>query len=129
MLMPPISRFMTRQPWTISSRGSLAQARELMHEHSIRHLPVVDGDKLVGIVSDRDLHQPWLSTNMHVHDVMSDHVYAVRSDAGVDEVAETMSEHKYGAVVVVTGPGGVIGIFTSVDACRVLAEVLRRAAA
>ena len=55
MLMPTVSRYMTRQPWTISSQSSLSDAHAVMREHAIRHLPVIDDGKLVGIVSDRDL--------------------------------------------------------------------------
>src|ERR1041385_8352156 len=56
MLMPSMSRYMTRQPWTIRKDAKMSQAHELMRGHRIRHLPVLEDGKLVGIVSDRDLH-------------------------------------------------------------------------
>src|SRR4051794_420478 len=56
MLMPPISRYMTRQPWTIEPSATLTAAHLLMRRHAIRHLPVVDAGVLVGIVTERDLH-------------------------------------------------------------------------
>jgi acetoin utilization protein AcuB len=49
----------------------------------------------------------------------------VTSDAPVDEVAQIMSEKKYGSVIVM-GRDGIEGIFTAVDACRVLAEILQQ---
>ena len=128
MLMPPIARYMTSQPWTVQPGASLAAARDLMREHAVRHLPVVDDGELVGIVSDRDLRMPWHGLGLRVRDVMTEQVLAVRPDAPVDEVAEAMSERKYGSAVVVE-TGKVLGIFTSVDACRVLADTLRRAVA
>src|SRR5678816_4518961 len=56
MLMPQMSRYTTRQPWTIRKDARMSQAHELMRAHRIRHLPVLEAGKLVGIVSDRDLH-------------------------------------------------------------------------
>jgi CBS domain-containing protein len=56
MLIPPMSRYMTKHPWTIPKDARMSQAHELMRAHRIRHLPVLDGGKLSGIVSDRDLH-------------------------------------------------------------------------
>ncbi|MEO8549509.1 MAG: CBS domain-containing protein, partial [Kofleriaceae bacterium] len=55
MLMPPVSRYMTSNPHRIGSHDRLDDARSLMTLHGIHHLPVVDDDCLVGIVSDRDL--------------------------------------------------------------------------
>ena len=49
MLMPSMSRYMTRQPWTIRSGATMADAHALMRSHKIRHLPVLDGGKLVGV--------------------------------------------------------------------------------
>ena len=121
---------MTRQPWTITSRSSLSDAHDLMHAHGIRHLPVVDDGRLVGIVSDRDLRVYRSLGGMQsaqVREAMTEPVFSVSSDAAVDEVARTMSERKYGSVVVVTNDGHVEGIFTAVDACRALAEILERA--
>lgn len=56
MLMPAMDRYMTRQPWTIRKDAKMSQAHALMRAHRIRHLPVLEAGKLVGIVSDHDLH-------------------------------------------------------------------------
>jgi acetoin utilization protein AcuB len=134
MLMPPISQYMSRQPWTIRDDATMAQAHQLMREHRIRHVPVLQGGKLVGIVSERDLHL--IETlpdcdpeDVAVEEAMTQEVYTVAPDAPVDVVVERMASHKYGSVVVVNGRGIVEGIFTSVDALQVLADVLRRATA
>src|SRR5579863_568218 len=55
VLMPPIGRYMTSQPWTLESGASLGDARRLMHAHGIRHLPILDDGRLVGVLSERDL--------------------------------------------------------------------------
>jgi len=131
MLIPPISRYMTLQPWTIRSDAKVSQARQLMREHQIRHLPVLEAGKLVGIVSERDLRliETLLGDDpaVKVEEAMSQDVYTVAPNDPVDVIVETMSARKYGSAVVLDRRGGVEGIFTTVDALQVLADVLRRA--
>jgi acetoin utilization protein AcuB len=132
MLMPPIDRYMTHQPWTTSSRTSLAEAQQIMHAKQIRHLPVVDDGKLVGIVSERDIHLLRAIAGVSLHETrvveaMTEPVYAVAPGALLDEVVANMSERKYGSTLVIDDRGAVLGIFTTVDACRALTEVLQRA--
>jgi acetoin utilization protein AcuB len=133
MLMPPIARYMTCQPWATRRDAKLAQALELMRAHEIRHLPVLEAGKLVGIVSERDVYLfdrlGDLDTAVTVEDAMTVDVYAVSCEDSLDAVVETMAEHKYGAVVVMNRRGTVEGIFTTVDGMQVLADVLRRATA
>lgn len=133
MLMPTVDHYMTRQPWTTSSQATLADAYELMHARRVRHLPVIDDGKLVGVVSERDLDtlRAIASVSLHetrVGEAMSEPVYAVPPGAPLDEVVAKMSEHKYGSTVVVRADGSVAGIFTTVDACTALSELLQRAA-
>lgn len=134
MLMPSISRYMTRQPWTIRRDAKMSQAHQVMRLHRIRHLPVLEAGKLVGIVSDRDLHL--IETlpdgdpdEVEVEDAMTEDVYAASPDDPVDAVVERMADHKYGSAVVMNRRGVVEGIFTTIDAMQVLADVLRRATA
>ena len=129
MLMPPISRYMTRQPWTIERTATLTAAHELMRQHAIRHLPVMDAGKLVGIVSERDLHlietlpdsDPDDAT---VDDAMTEAVYVAAPTDDVAEVVDRMAASKLGSAVVMQDQS-VEGIFTSIDALQVLARVLR----
>lgn len=60
---------------------------------------------------------------------MTEEVYAVGPADPVDAIAERMAARKYGCAVVVNSRGGVEGIFTTVDAMQVLADVLRKATA
>lgn len=102
----------------------------MMHDHAIRHLPVVERGKLCGIVSQRDLTLFEAGgANPEVAQVgaaMIDAPFTVTGDWPLDEVAEIMGEHKYGSVVVM-GRDGIEGIFTAIDACKALASVLQRA--
>ena len=132
MVMPSVSRYMTKQPWTIRQTATLADAHRTMREHNIRHLPVVEGNDVVGMVSQRDLHlletiADFPLDAVNVDEAMTARPFIVTGDTALDEVLDIMTEHKYGSVIVV-GRDGVEGIFTAVDACRVLSDVLRRAA-
>jgi acetoin utilization protein AcuB len=131
MLMPPIGRYMTRQLWTIERGETLAAAHNLMRAHVIRHLPVMDSGKLVGIVTERDLHL--IETlpdadpeEVKVDEAMTEGVYVVAPFDEVADVVEQMADKKIGSVVVMNDDR-VEGIFTSIDALQVLASVLRRA--
>ena len=130
MLMPPISRYMTRQPWTIERSATLTAAHQLMRSHAIRHLPVMDAGKLVGIVSERDLHL--IETlpdsdpdDVTVDDAMTETVYVAAPTDEVSEVVDRMAAGKLGSAVVMQDQR-VEGIFTSIDALQVLSHVLRR---
>jgi acetoin utilization protein AcuB len=123
MLMPTVSRYMTRSLHVVGPRDKLSKARALMRRHNIHHVPVLDGSaRLVGILSDRDLAA---RTDETVVDAMSVDVATVDENATLDEVVALMQTGRINSVVV-TGKGGVEGIFTSTDALRALNDVLQR---
>lgn len=128
MLMPTISRYMSRQPWTIRKDAPAAEGRRIMKQHEIRHLPVLEAGSLVGVVSDRDLRLAEMADvgELTIEDLMSPDVHTVAPSTPLDEVIETMAERKIGSVVVTNPVGGIEGIFTTVDALEVLATVLKR---
>ena len=126
--IPSIQRYMTTSPHTIGAEQSLHKANELMREYGIRHLPVMHGNKLVGIVSDRDVALISALKGVNpdlvlVEDAMTSDVLTVSPDAPLDEVATLMAERKAGSVIVEQNHK-VVGIFTTVDAMTVLAELL-----
>jgi acetoin utilization protein AcuB len=120
--MKRIAEYMTAQPWTVQLDDSLALARRMMAEREIHHLPVVDGGAVVGMVTERDLAlaADRLGT---VADVMVS-VHRVARETPVEDVLDAMTTQRWDAVVV-TGDGTVEGIFTAMDAVRVLREVVR----
>lgn len=100
----------------------------MMREHHIRHLPVLRGGQLIGVLSDGDLHLIETLRDVDpdkvlVEDAMTQNPYSVSPEAPLDEVVAQMAEHKYGSVVVMQNHK-VVGIFTTVDACRAFAEML-----
>jgi len=126
--IPQLQKFMTTSPHSIGKDQTLERAHEVMRTQRIRHLPVLEGGKLVGIVTERDLHlvetlRDVDASKVTVEDAMSTQVYAVEPETALDVVAETMAEHKYGSAVVIQNDK-VVGIFTTNDACRALADLL-----
>lgn len=120
----PISEFMTTVVQTVDLETSLRQARAVLDEHGIRHLPVLDGKRLVGVVSERDLKLletfPVIDRDLaSVGDVMADRPYCVAPDTPLRVVVRTMAERKYGSALVADGQD-VRGIFTTVDALRTI---------
>ncbi len=125
-----VQEYMSIAPVVVSSDGTLAEAHRLMRERSIRHLPVVDRGRLVGIVSQRDLYLLETLEGVDpgteiVAEAMAQEPYAVPPDAPLEEVAAAMAKRKLGCAVVVDR-GSVIGLFTTTDALRALANVVRR---
>lgn len=116
-------------PHTVGKDIPLKKAFEMMREHRIRHLPVQDGGHLMGVISDRDIKFASSfegSSELKVEDVMTPDPYKVSPDALLEEVVASMAEHKYGCAIVEQGNGKVVGIFTEVDALRVLSELLKQ---
>ena len=121
---------MTRTPHVIGVEQSITAAHHLMRSNGIRHLPVLHGGKLVGVVSQRDLHfvETLRDVNpdeLPVEEAMSQDVYAVPPKTLLREVVNEMAERKLGSVVVVEGQK-IVGVFTTIDALDTLAGVLAR---
>lgn len=126
--IPTIQKLMTTQPHSIGADQKMVTAHKMMREHRFRHLPVMTGGRLVGLLSDRDLNlvetlRDVDPNQVTVEEAMTSAPYTVAPDAPLDEVVATMAEHKYGCAVVMQN-GKLVGIFTTVDACRAFAELL-----
>jgi acetoin utilization protein AcuB len=128
MTEPTIDRFMTLAPHTIGQDQTLATARRTMMELSIRHLPVLEDGKHVGILSLRDL--DFLETlkdvdpeTVKVSEAMTQETFAIGPKSSVRKVAAEMATNKYGCAVIVNKQH-IIGIFTTVDALNALATLL-----
>jgi len=127
--IPQIQKYMTTTPHTIGSDQALEKAKELMADLHVRHLPVLEDGKIVGVISDRDLSliSSFRDVDLKktlVKDAMTTQPYTVSPEALLDEVVEEMAEKKYGSAIVLDG-GKVVGIFTAVDGLSALAELLK----
>jgi acetoin utilization protein AcuB len=127
---PVVRQFMTASPHTISRRQSLAEARRLMLDFHVRHLPVTDEGHIVGLVSERDLllveSLPGTKpTEVRVEEAMVSDVFAVGPDAPIGEIVAVMIARKLGSAVVVEADR-VMGVFTTIDALGALHQLLER---
>jgi CBS domain-containing membrane protein len=128
---------MTREVVTLAEDDTLADARTCMERGRIRHLPVVRGEKLVGLVTHRDLlsasfsvfaevsakEERRLFRQIPVRELMHD-AYAVPPTLRVPEAARVMLEKQYGCLPVVDGDGNLLGIVTDADFLRLAVRML-----
>lgn len=126
---PTVQKFMTTQPHSIESTATLKETVDQMSKFKVRHLPVMKSGKVVGIVSDRDIKlvmdfDEIDTAEVPVADICSPKPYIVEPDTQLHEVAGEMAEKRIGSAIVIQN-GKLVGIFTAVDACRALAEVLQ----
>ncbi len=107
---------------------TLKSALESFREHNIRHLPVKESNKLIGILTERDVDfalrvERKDPEQMTVREAFTAEPYITDLDTPVAEVASRMAHDHLGCALIVDG-GRLVGIFTTVDACRTLAEQL-----
>ena len=109
--------WMTRDPVVVSPAAQVGQVVGLMRGQGIRHVLVMDGEELVGIVSDRDVRG--LSAASTVVHAMSEIPFTVEPATGLTEAAHAMLDRKIGALPVLDGARPV-GILTRADALEAL---------
>ena len=122
-----VARRMSRNPIAILPEASIQEAIELMKEHSIRHLPVVDGEeRLVGWVSDTDLRGVFIASmieELTVGDVMIADPITVSSTDVLEQAALLITKHKIGGMPVLED-GKLVGIITVVDILEAFVDIM-----
>ncbi len=119
---------MTPSPHTVTPSTPLSDARDIMAREQIRHLPVVDRDRVVGVVSARDILvvedlRVFASYDTTVGAAMAANPISVPSDTAIGHVVKTMAKEDIGCVLIVDD-GKIVGIFTDVDAVKLLSRAL-----
>lgn len=129
-----VKDWMSKEVVTITPDTTLPDVAAIMRQHNIRRLPVVKDGKLVGIVSQTDVHRArpsnatsldiwelnYLLSKLKVEKIMTRNPYTVREDSTIKEAAQLMHDHKVGGLPVVDDNNHVIGIITESDIFRVL---------
>jgi CBS domain-containing protein len=129
--------WMNPRPLTVTPGTMLAEAKAIMEKYWVRHLPVVEGDALVGVLSDRDIRTAGLPpgpgytdaerearlVQVAVRDAMTRDPRTVGPDAPLVDVARLMLEHRFGGVPVVDG-GRLAGIITETDILRAFIKLV-----
>jgi len=97
-----------------------------MEQGGVRHVPIFDGDRLVGILTDRDLRSfRSFQDSIEAEEIMAQDIYLVVSGTPLRDVVFDMSEKKLGSAIVYDQANDEYSIFTSIDALNALNEILR----
>jgi CBS domain-containing protein len=124
----PVSTIMTRHAYTVQLTDSLYQVRDLILKHEIRHVPVVDGDKLVGIISKTDMNRLSFSTLFagegQADDAVFEMLSVVKASDSIRTVAEILAKEEFHALPVVDEheESKLVGIVTTTDVIRYMLE-------
>ena len=121
-----VKNWMKVDPVTTKRTTLIQEAAELMKEHSIRHLPVVDDDQLVGFVTQTDLRQyffPSMVEDIPVHDVMVVNPITVDVSSSIDQAARLIHDYKIGGLPVMDKKK-LVGVITSSDIVSGFIEVM-----
>ena len=126
--IPQVQRYMTHTPHTVNGEQSLYFAKQMMAENKIRHLPVLEAGKLIGIISERDVNfiQSFDGVdlkNEKIEDSMTEGPYVVEATTHLDEICQVMASQKIGSVLVQDNQK-LVGIFTWIDALNAMNDLL-----
>ena len=132
-----VGDYMTTEPVSVAEDTSMKDAAALLQQHHIRHLPVVQGRIVVGIVSDRDIRKasPSLLTgvdmtqyqevlsNTPISRIMTREPFTVTPDTELRDAVQLILDKRVGALPVVNG-NELVGIFTDSHGLTVLLKML-----
>jgi len=122
---------------TITKDDRMTTAKKILREKNIRHLPVVDGKKLIGLVSNMDIRKAeaspatsleirelhYLLDKLTVGEIMTRNVITIAPDISVEEATTLLHDNKIGCLPVVED-GNLVGILTENDVMEILIEVM-----
>ena len=131
-----VKEIMTKETKSISPDTVLPEAHQTMITNNIRRLPVVKGDKLMGIVTLSDIQQAspsdatslsvwelnYLLSKLTIKKIMTSPVMTICEDDSVNKAANMMLDHKFGGIPVVNSVGSLVGMVTESDIFRMVAE-------
>ena len=122
-----VSKYMTAHTHTVGAEQPLSKALKMMTENQIRHLPVLQGGRLVGILSERDIRLVETFKDVDPDKVSVEEAYTpdpfvVSPETNLTEACSKMAAHKYGCALVLDNKK-LVGIFTWVDALNALTKM------
>jgi acetoin utilization protein AcuB len=130
-----VGRRMTKDPKTVSPEDTLTRAADIMRESRANHLPVVEGGRMVGILSDTDLRNASLASGTlpaaeeakgqgrRVREVMKTEVWSLTPEDSLEDALLILCRKKFGALPVLSGDR-LVGIITKVDLLNAVIDVL-----
>lgn len=125
----PVSHIMSSDLLTVHQAQKVSEVYELLTENRIHHVPVVNGKKLVGLISSTDImklsldaygtpdssNTEYFDTQFSIDDVMSDNLLTIKADDSIRSAAEMLSAGTHHSLPVVNGDGELTGIVTTTD--------------
>ena len=137
-----VGDWMTRNPITIQDSATIIEAIHLLKEKNIRRLPVMRGDEIAGLVTEKMLlgYMPTKATSMDqwevhyllsktpVRDAMNPKPYTVRAETPLAEAAKLLHDRKLNGVIVVDSAGRLGGLLTTTNALEALIHFAQQAA-
>ncbi|UYW02276.1 CBS domain-containing protein [Flavobacterium agricola] len=130
----PVSHIMAKGLLVITPNKKVSEAYQLLNEYDIRHLPVVEGTKLVGVISKNDLSKAgYVTPEMNetaimeiysaykVEDIMVKNPVAITADTNIKEAAELLAQQSFHSLPVVDN-NEVVGIITTTDLIKYLID-------
>ncbi len=122
MMNEPIHQHMTTNVVTLRPDSTLGEARDILLKKRIHHLPVVEDNKLVGMVTSWDIFKLGKSAeeynSMKASDIMTTKVATLEPDQHLGAVADVLTRHLFHAVPIVNDQHELLGIVTSTDIIR-----------
>lgn len=122
-----VDEYTSLSPVTISLNEDLNEGYRLMRLHGFRHLPVIEDNGIVGVVSERDILANYGTTwshNLRIKNIMCTSILTVRATDSLGDVAYRLSKEKKGSAIVLDADNKLYGIFTTTDALNALVEIL-----
>jgi acetoin utilization protein AcuB len=133
-----VQHWMTRDVVTVEADTPFLEARLILKDKKIRHLPVVDRGKLLGVITDRDLKEAapsgattldvyemnYLLFKMKIRDLIKREPITIKPTNSVEKAALLMHDHKIGCLPVVDDTGTLVGLITKSDLLEVMVEIL-----
>ncbi len=137
--MTKVGKWMTKNPVTIGKDATVIEAMHLMKEKNIRRLPVMDGDRIAGILTEKmvldfkpskatsldtwEVH--YLLSKTPVTEAMNPNPYKVRAETELTEAAQLLHDRKLNGVLVVDERDNLVGILTVTNALEALIEICK----
>ncbi len=122
-----VSEWMVKNPIVVTLDQRVQDCVDLMREHSIRHLPVVENQKLIGLVTESDLREVFLASlveDLTIQGVMITEPLTVTPDTEIEDAAKLIYYHKIGGLPVVDEYSQVVGILTVADLVEAFIELM-----
>jgi acetoin utilization protein AcuB len=132
-----VRKKMKRDLVTITKDETMPVAKKILQEKNIRHLPVVEGKKLIGLVTNMDIRKAeaspatsleirelhYLLDKIKVSEIMTRNVITIHPDTSVEEAATLLHDNKIGCLPVVED-GNLVGIITENDVMEIFIQVM-----